>query len=516
MGLKVMAKIQQVKYNKMHCSKCGEITSADLVGFNFSKIFVKALEQQSSKTWKALIKLDLRFYYTIRDLCQELYFKLNHDQPSTLILTVGQIIKQLEFLMKPATFGQMENSHRDTLLYNNIYETLSSNHNTPDEKMDDIEILIKMLSNYKTDDIVVALPIQFIFSKDDFGNEIPIGIRYVIDENIYEEYERICPKCGEKFDQQSGYHHEFIIGLAGVSQVGKTSYLASLICQLKKYSDDNCISISFEENEKDSFNKFYDNIITNFEAGQIIDKTTIENIEVIPLVYVSVKINHKDFNFAFVDMPGEIYNNDNDEGVDYICDKRHILKSADIIWCCIEPAMINSQYHNKKVNCTKENSDDQLANLVTTLNNLYAKKIPACIIVTQADLLQTDYPNLFVPDSNILEEYLLAENILNITKMTQYAKETRSFVKTKIGFEATIEDLFAGFSMFAVASYGFDVNKYELENKNIRSSMVELPFLWTLAVLGCIEAEKIDVNKNIFGQEKETFRKVIDRNELYI
>lgn len=511
MGLNDMGKIRQIKYNKMYCTKCGEDTSADLVGFNFSKIFGRAIEQQENNIWKPLVNIDLKFYYTIRDVCQELHFKLDHNKTSELFLTVGQVIKQLEFLMKPTTFTEMKNSQRNTQLYNNIYETIPSNHKIPNEKMNEIEILINTLSNYHVNDVITSVPFQFIFGYDDLGNEIPIGIRYMINDELFEEYERVCPNCAQRFDHQAGYHHEFIIGLVGLPQTGKTVYIASLLHQLKKYNDNDFISISLVD---DNQNNIYDHIIKDYEGGKAITKTEIKELDKISLVYISVKINKKDFNFVFVDIPGEIYALDSDEALDLISEKRHILKSADMLWYFIEPAMINNRYHNENNTILKKDNNDQLSNLITTLNNLYSKKIPACIILSQCDLLQDDYPILFKPDIDVLNEYLMEDHALNITKMMTYIEETRTFIKKLIGFEASIEEVFEGYAMFAVASYGFDVKAAVVKNKVLRPSMVELPFLWSLANLGCLKAKKIVVNKNMF--KKEMIEEIIDKKELYI
>jgi hypothetical protein len=512
-----MDRIKQVRYNRMYCTNCGEYTSADLVGFDFSKIFALAIETQNDDTWKPLVRLNLKFYYTLRDIYQELHYKASKNQLTELKLTVGDVIKQLEFLMKPETFSSLRQSNRETPLYNKMYEILSTHHGLPEEEMDDIELLIRNLGTYKKEDVIVSVPMSFVFDKDDIQNEIPIGMKYSINNKIYFENERVCPACGMKYDVQSGYHHEFIIGLAGLARVGKTAYIASLIHQLKKYTHNDFISISLKDNSDDSFHKFNEQILKDYETGKIIKKTEVENIEEIPLVYVSVKINNKDFNFVFVDMPGEIYDYDNDDGADFVSDKRHIFKSVDMLWCFIEPSMINKRYHNlKDGKGNNRNSDDQLANLVTTLNNIHSRKIPASIIVTQSDLLKDDYPALFNPSIDVIDEYIMDDNTLNMTKMEEYEEKTRLFLKKMMSFEPTIAEVFDGYSMFSIASYGFDVNSNLLSDKVINPSMIELPFLWTLAYLGCIGITKTNQVKNVFGKEKEVFEKVLDHKELYM
>ncbi len=509
-----MKNISQTKYNKMHCIKCGEYTEADLAAFNFSKIFAMALE--NNETWQSLVRLDLRFYYTIRDIYQELHFNSNQEHLGMLQLTVGQVIRQIEFLMKPVTFEQIKNSHHETLLYNNLYIEIYSNHGSSQEKMEDIEMLIRTLSSHQLDDVIVSLPIRIIFDKDDLNNEIPIGIKYNINNRLYEDFQRICPNCGGIFDKQAGYHHEFIIGLAGLARVGKTAYIASLIHQLKKYSLDDFISVSVANyKNNNSFIKFNEEIVAEYEAGKNIIKTGVEDSAEIPLVYISLNIEGVEYNFVFVDMPGEIYSRDDDEGIDFVSEKRHILKSADAIWCCIEPSMINSKYHNTLSKENKQNSFDQLANLANNLNNLYSNKLPACIILTQCDLLKGDFPQLFAPNINVIREYVVDDNNLNMTKVNQHAQYTCDFFKQMASFEATMKELFRGFSFFGIASYGFDVSDKANQNRNVQPSMVELPFLWTLATFGCINAKEIHTTTTILKKTVTNVNDITNQNELY-
>ncbi len=505
---------KQIRYNRMHCTKCGEDTSADLVGFNFTHIFEKAFETRQNDISIHLMNLDLKFYYTLRDICQELHFDMQKDKFVSLNLCVKDIIKQIEYLMKPVTFDEIKNSNRHTMLYNTIYEKIKLQHGTSEETMDHIEMLIHALNLSHSDTIVVSIPMQFIFDQDDLSNTIPVGIRYLINDKIYEEYERICPSCGMTFDDQSGYHHEFVIGLAGLSRVGKTAYLASLIYQLMNHHG--IISIVKNKRNQKNLTQFYNDILKYYEQGQVITKTEVTNVSQIPLLYLELQVKNKVFNFVFVDMPGEIYTDDSDESIDFVIEKRKIIRSADMLWCCIEPSMVNSQYHNYKEEAYQEDGFDQLSHLIKTLDHLYIEKLPACIILTQCDLLKDDYPALFNPSLHVMEEYMSEDYSLDMSKVDYYVKQTRQFFKQMPSFEPSMEDVFEGFSMFGVASYGFDVHSNILADRTPQPSMVELPFLWTLAYLGCLDANKTVVSKTLFGRIKEESEKVTQKSELYI
>ena len=84
-------------------------------------------------------------------------------------------------------------------------------------------------------------------------------------------------------------------------------------------------------------------------------------------------------------------------------------------------------------------------------------------------------------------------------------------------FQLSIENIFDGFSMFAVASYGFDItDRAILSEKAIRPSMVELPFLWTLAKLGVLKTERVTTSKTKFGKEKTEVKQMEDLDKLYM
>ena len=500
---KTVRKISQVKYNKMHCTRCGKFTAADLAGFNFSQIFAKSLV--NNDVYQVLARLDLKFYYTLRDLCQELSFQKKNNAMSVLNLTVGHVIKQIEFLMRPVTFQEILQSDRNTLLYNNLFTAIYSNHENFEEKMQDIELLIDTLSRHQSDEIITSVPIEIIFDYDDLNNEIPVGIRYCVNDQIHEEYQRICPNCGSVFDRQSGYHHEFIIAMVGLGNSGKTTYLTALIDQLAKNIDGAVISITGGNCQA----VFKDNL-DNYHLKKAVKRTTIDKM---PLVYLSVKVNDKEFNFVFVDVPGDIYNFQNDAGADFINEKCQILKNADLIYCCVEPAMISSKYHN--FHWQHQDSYEGLANLANNLNLIFSNKIPAAIILTQCDLLQESYPDIYLPEIAVLEEDFILDGKLNLTNVKVQQEKVWQYFKNMNSFTATIDDLFAGYAFFGVSSYGFDVTDPAVVNKTLNPSLVELPFIWTLAVLGCIDSYEMDISKNVFKKEIERFNLVTDRSRLY-
>ena len=523
-----MSNIKQIRYNRISCIKCGDSMTADLAAFDFGIIFSEAISEKMTHTlqselstsqnrmmslWNPLINLDLCFYYTIRDICQDLGFKRSDSKPTMLVLRTRDVIRQLEFLMNGTPFDELKKSG-SSVMFNNLFNVIQQRQGTTEDKEENIRLLLRYLSESPEDSVIIRVPIKIVLSKDDSNNEIANCVEYYINKKKKVLVERVCPGCGMPLDHEAGYRNEYIIGMAGISRVGKTAYIASLIEQLSKLDNTSYIHIS--ENESESLKQFRETIISQYVRGDVIEKTEVENEKKIPLVYLPLQIGGKIVNLIFVDMPGEVYGGNQNEGLDFISNRRKVLQNADVIWCCIEPSMIDSRYVNGNVCKREETTSSQLSGLLNILRMAIPQKIPASVILTQSDLLKGD-TSLFHPDVDVMSEYLLEDYSFDVNKAMLFMDETKSFVDRMINFETSAKTVFEGISMFAVSSYGYDISqKTLLSNKILRPSMIELPFLWTLASLGLLKAEIISTVKTLLGKEKTVAVEVQERSELYV
>ena len=519
----VEKEIKQADYNKISCKSCGVRFPADLAAFDLGRGFAEGIQagkESRKELWSPLIRLDLKFYYTVRDLCQELSFHMKNDTaPQKLTLQVKDIKRQIEYLLDGLPFETIQKISRQDVLYNRLYEAVRSDYGTPDEVMAEIEKLIQTLSKWQDSGPVVSVPVRIRLNKDINGNELPDRLWNYMAGQKKQEAPRVCPFCGAQLDWLAGYRPEIIIGLAGLPGVGKTAFIASLVYQLKLLEENGFISV--KKNASESVTEFEKTIVSEYEKGNAIRKTEIENTEAIPLVYLPLQIGEQEYNFVFVDMPGEVYSGSDSEGLDFISNKRAVLKNADMVWCFIEPGMIDSRCRNANIEPKKEDADRQLYGIISILNVVYDEKKPACIIVTQSDLIDKEDPQygLYRPETNVIEEYLLEDYSLDLTKTSGFAEKTRAFVDQMPNFRLSLEGVVEGFSMFSAASYGFDVSSPAiLADHKIHPSMVELPFLWTLAKLGIIKATKVSMEKNFMGlgREKVKCEPVKDPNEFYM
>ena len=176
--------------------------------------------------------------------------------------------------------------------------------------------------------------------------------------------------------------------------------------------------------------------------------------------------------------------------------------------------MINPDYANMHIQ-RREDANSQLSSIIKVVGKIYTRKIPAAVIVTQSDQIPAEY-GLYRPNTNVMEQYLL-NGALDFDEMRNFSKATDGFVDKMSNFLLSIENIFDGFSMFAVASYVFDMtDRSILFEKAIRPSMVELPFLWTLAKLGVLKTERVTTSKTKFGKEKTEVKQMEDLDKLYM
>ena len=90
------------EYYEAHCSGCGNVTTADLLAFDFGRLFNRAIEKAeqralgSSDKWIPMLKLDLGFYYVWRDLAE--IYGLKENRSTHLEFTVRHLREHLSAL----------------------------------------------------------------------------------------------------------------------------------------------------------------------------------------------------------------------------------------------------------------------------------------------------------------------------------------------------------------------------------------------------------------------------------
>lgn len=240
----------------------------------------------------------------------------------------------------------------------------------------------------------------------------------------------------------------------------------------------------------------------------IFDK--VGDSEAISLFSMTFSIKHsegrrKSYIFTFVDMPGEIF--DDKDGADALNNNRQIISEANAIWFCLSPAQIEGRALTAdaaQVNTAVGQAFHNIRRTANAINGI--KNIPTAVLITCSDQINEEYglfdtefdpfnaeepENCVGIERNRRTPWVSKKGKVCYNNMQWFIKNAYNYIKQKggAGMPENIYSIFGDFTPFAVASYGKDIGD-ELLN-NIRDqipepSMVEAPFLWTLAALNIL------------------------------
>lgn len=546
---------------KAHCPRCGNIIEADELAFDFGKLINKELEIDRNRTfgnndnWFLLTQVNLCLYLSLDDLIRNYNFINDEDGcHGTFIFTTDKLEKHLLKLTRKLNANINTLANTQGIEYENLTRFMALNKGEDKyELADKIQQIAKLIIlNPKQE--ICEFEVEVLFQEDDqhrkFANSLSVTFG---DDRITKISSFVCKgnrniPCGNILYGHLGRYQEVIIGLAGTARVGKTAYLASLVSSImhKRNDDDQIIghnqdllvNIAYTGNE---FNTFNEDIIKPYINGQKIKKTE-EKGESIPLFSLTFRVNNrKNYIFTFIDMPGEVYDKQDDsEGADFILNSREIIKHASVIWLCITPSQIKGEEVVATSDRVNMKFEEALTNIEKTMKAINVNgKIPTAVLITRSDEANEEsgiYKPDFNPFSNqtighdIIENknentwWISSDGILYYDHMEWFIKKSYDFLNQNHTLPVSLENVFGKFTPFALASYGFSIDNPfgDNDNKTPNPSMIEGPFLWTLGILNIIPVYKqtnhtITVKK-LFRTVEETEiinDKVNDINELF-
>lgn len=517
------------EYYEAHCSGCGNVTTADLLAFDFGRLFNRAIEKAeqralgSSDKWIPMLKLDLGFYYVWRDLAE--IYGLKENRSTHLEFTVRHLREHLSVLAQVPFEKIAELPDVNNLVYQRLTRAIR----TPLQKgkratrqdidimdhAENIRTLVDLCSERGTmdeDEVIAEFDVQVYMEEDDRGNPFPSKLAVIYEDEEQENVvNNVCPHCGKQFHSLVGKYQEFIICMAGSARVGKTAYLAALMYAIEKHGNKYAQHVYGTDNPDYRF--FSENIMKPYRENKRIPKTAFEGSgETIPLFSAPIRVLDRTYLFTFIDMPGEAFDSDDiSSGAKFIINDKKIVKHAQMIWFCIDPQQIDAEVasmnhvataQDDKVN---ENTRQVMENIGQTLAQVCLEgKKNAAVLVTKSDLIlgKGGFDSLFRPDEHAFRDYVREDGAMDFDHEKQFSHKAYEYLDQAHGIIATISGMFEDYTSFAVAAYGMNVNPIEdddirammgdnLHDAEKNPSMVELPFLWTAAELGLIPATKV-------------------------
>lgn len=520
-------------FHKVHCPRCGRTMLADELAFDFGEIINIALTKAKERTfgkseeWYDLTKLNLRLYLSLNDLIDEYDFK--YDQDGTykghFKFTTTHLAKHIVKLAAstdPNMSIQILASSTNMVEYEKLTNAMAKSGDV--DKMELAEKIQELANQVLRNPNVqiAAFQVTVNMQRDDQNNNFANRLLVKFDDGENRNITRFVCKgesgkpCGKVLYGHAGQFKEIIIGLAGTARVGKTAYLASLLATIMRQGN----GIENLGNEQtvvtnlayadEAYDRFKKDLLDPYVNCEKIKKT--ENIfdkvgdtEAISLFSLTFSINNRQkYIFTFIDMPGEVYD-DGIEGANEVINNRQIITEASMIWLCIAPAQVEGGAVIAGGDQVNTDLGKAFANLERTMAAINKSRlIPTAVLLTCSDLVDEKYGlfdssfNPFASTKNpmaLLNEkketspWVSEAGELYYSNMQWFAKKVFEYLKTNPSLPTTIENIFGKFTPFAVASYGKAIdNPYAMQaTNNIPTpSMIEAPFLWTLAVLGLI------------------------------
>lgn len=171
-----------------------------------------------------------------------------------------------------------------------------------------------------------------------------------------------------------------------------------------------------------------------------------------------------------------------------------------------------------------------MSNMKRTMAAIDANgNIDAAILITKSDTIEDKNEDIYKENFDVFKEYIKDDLFINFemiddsgTKigMKSFISKSHQQLSKNNSIVLAMNSLFKRYSTFAVAAYGTDVDAVFGEKK-LHPSMIEAPFLWTLAVLKILPAKSSKLEYEKYGFFKlKTRIKIIDKeveeHELFI
>ncbi|WP_296875396.1 hypothetical protein [Thomasclavelia sp.] len=549
-------------FHKVHCPVCGRVMDASELAFDFGDLINIALEKTknrhfgSSEEWYDLTGLKLCLYLTLEDLVKEYGFKQSGDNTyrGNFVFTTDDLGKHLIKIANTtrATIDILVSSV-DNIEYENLTHFMAKSHDDDiDELAEKIQDIANRVKNNKGV-VIASFDVIVKMQDDDQGNSFANKLEVTFDDKRTKNISKFVCRgkdgfpCGKELYGHAGRYKEIIIGLAGTARVGKTAYLAALLASIMREGD-GIDTLGHDQNvliniaySGDGWKAFKADLLEPYVYGKKIAKTPVlrdmssDNKEAVPLFSMTFKVNNrKNYIFTFIDMPGEVYDDaiGNESGADFVTAQREIIRSADMIWLCIAPSQIAKKHIVATADQVNINIMEAFANIEKTMQAIsMTKKIPTAVLITRSDEATEEYgifnpgfnpfasvknPMQYLNNKTINSPWVNENGILFYSNMKWFIDKSFKYLNLTPAIPATIENIFGSFTPLAVASYGFSVDN-PLADKGSGSnlpipSMIEGPFLWTLAALGIIPVYKEEIvtkqRKKMFGLVTETYQEI--------
>jgi len=328
---------------------------------------------------------------------------------------------------------------------------------------------------------------------------------------------RKCPFCNAEMSSYSGAYKEIVLTVLGSPRVSKSTTLTACAYYFKENNSADGLPVRWSAYEgDDDWEVFNSQCLMRYRNNEeVVATQNIADGAAIPRFSVRVTMQGlpggrtRNYVLSVVDLPGELMDNDKSE-LDPILKKKYseLYKNVDVIWYCTDCAeikQITSKEELKKLGYSDgkvvpiidiEEKIEQISNL---LGREEGDEVPVAFIIGKCDFLEEDYGSDYRicqgkrNDRGRLEYYTEngGEMVLDGRKLFHYMEGIRSIItRSAGGLDQKIRDKFPYHSYMAISGYGHGFGPEDGKNKPLKPWNTELPFLWSMAMLGYIRVEE--------------------------
>lgn len=327
-------------------------------------------------------------------------------------------------------------------------------------------------------------PIEAVVYPDKIFEENRLIIKGVYkqvkDKYGYVTKKRLCPHCHNELPATSVKGPSVSISIIGSAKVGKSSFMAALMHEIKTKTAKN-----FEAECTASGDKYKEKLKENekklFELGEtLISDESKTGVEHISLYWRFNDDEVEPINIFFYDVNSEAMLDQN-----YLELYAQNIRYSDGIIFLIDPINLEEIRKELKV--------DDYVNQKVIISNLYndyivksqdmTTSIPTAIVLTKSDSLQSYALNMVDSNTNIFNSFN-HKGEFDLEEFRVINEESKNFIrKNDYGLFNIMEAYFSNLGFFATSSFGLNYVK----GRPVKPVRIDEPFLWILYKLGYIK-----------------------------
>lgn len=304
--------------------------------------------------------------------------------------------------------------------------------------------------------------------------------KQVKDKYGYVTKKKLCPHCHNELPATTARGPSVSISIIGSAKVGKSSFMAALLHEIKTKTAKN-----FEAECTASGDKYKEILKENekklFELGEtLISDESKTGVEHISLYWRFNDDEVEPINIFFYDVNSEAMLDEN-----YLELYAQNIRYSDGIIFLIDFLSLENIRKELKIQDYVNQRD-----IISNLYNDYIVKsqdmttsIPTAIVITKSDALMYHDLNIVSSSSNIFNDFN-HKVAFNLEEFRTINEESKNFIRNNDpAFFNIMETYFSNLGFFSVSSLGFNFVK----GRPVKPVRIDEPYLWILYKLGYIK-----------------------------